>query len=124
MCIRDSDGDPPWGIFGGHDGLNAGLRLLGPNGEFEHWPAKFSGRTIPAGSALEITVPSSGGYGDPLEREPQQVISDIRDGFTTLQQAHDDYGVVIDEGSLEIDATAPESLRERMRSEQGVDAKV
>ena len=50
------DGDPPWGIFGGHDGLNAGLRLLGSDGSVEHWPAKFSGKTLPADSAIEITV--------------------------------------------------------------------
>ena len=117
------DGDPPWGIFGGHDGLNAGLRLLGSDGTVEHWPAKFSGRTLPAGSALEITVPSSGGYGDPLEREPGQVVSDICDGFTTLEQAREDYGVVIDEGSLTVDAAATDELRSKLRSSQEAGAK-
>ena len=117
------DGDPPWGIFGGHDGLNAGVRLLGSDGDVEHWPAKFSGRTLPAGSALEITVPSSGGYGDPLEREPEQVVSDILDDFTTHEQAREAYGVVLDEGSLEINAAATEELRGQLRTEREAGAK-
>ena len=112
------EGDPPWGIFGGHDGLNAGLRVLGADGSVEHWPAKFSGETLAAGSALEITVPSSGGYGDPLERDPAQVASDILDEFATLEQARDAYGVVIDEQTMEVDLAATEKLRARLRTEQ------
>lgn len=116
------DGDPPWGIFGGHDGLNAGLRLLGSDGSVEHWPAKFSGKTLPAESAIEITVPSSGGYGDPLERDPDQVVSDIFDGFATLEQAREDYGVVIDEGSMTVDAAATEELRAGLQSQRAAAA--
>ena len=118
------DGDPPWGIFGGHDGLNAGLRLLGSDGSIEHWPAKFSGKTLPADSAIEITVPSSGGYGDPLEREPEQVVSDILDGFTTLEQAREDYGVVIDEVAMSVDGVATDELRGKLRSSQEASARV
>ena len=68
-------------------------------------------------------MPSSGGYGDPLEREPGQVVSDICDGFTTLEQAREDYGVVIDEGSLTVDAAATDELRSKLRSSQEAGAK-
>ena len=51
---------------------------------------------LQAGSTIEIAVPNSGGYGDPLERDPELVLSDVLDGFTTAELAERDYGVVID----------------------------
>ena len=64
------DADPPWGIFGGHDGILAYGKVTLPDGTEEYWPSKFTGKTLPAGSTIEICVPNSGGYGDPLERDP------------------------------------------------------
>jgi 5-oxoprolinase (ATP-hydrolysing) len=106
------DSDPPWGIFGGHDGVNAYVKVTGPDGAVEHWPAKFTGKTLAAGSTIEIAVPNSAGYGDPVEREPELVRSDVLDGFTTLELAERDYGVVIDPQTLEVDAEATRRLRE------------
>ena len=72
----------------------------------ECWPSKFTGHTLKAGDAIEITVPNSGGYGDPLERDPELVLSDVLDGFTTLERAERDYGVVIDAESMTVDVEA------------------
>ena len=62
----------------------------------ESWPSKFTGHRSRPATRIEITVPNSGGYGDPLERDPELVLSDVLDGFTTLERAERDYGVVID----------------------------
>ena len=53
-------------------------------------------------------MPNSGGYGEPLERDPAAVLSDVLDGFTTIELAERDYGVVIDPETmtLETEATA------------------
>ncbi len=104
--------DPPWGIFGGHDGINASTVVRFPDGRVESWPSKFTGKTLPAGAAIEITVPNSGGYGDPLERDPELVRSDVLDGFTTVELAERDYGVVIDPETLSLNADATSRLRE------------
>ena len=110
------EGDPPWGVFGGHDGLLGSLtKNPGTAGE-EHWPAKFDGYRIEAGDVMEIRVPSSGGYGDPFEREPQLVLSDVQDGFTTLELAERDYGVVIDPDSMTVDRQRTSQLREARTS--------
>ena len=61
---------------------------------------------------IEIAVPNSGGYGDPLEREPALVLSDVLDGFTTLELAERDYGVVIDPETLSVDVDATRAARE------------
>ncbi|ASN51183.1 hydantoinase B/oxoprolinase family protein [Sinomonas sp. R1AF57] len=98
------ESDEPWGVFGGHDGLNGSLtKNPGRAGE-ESWPSKVTARQLHAGDSLEITVPSSGGYGDPLKRSPEQVLSDVLDGFTTLELAERDYGVVIDAATMTVDA--------------------
>jgi 5-oxoprolinase (ATP-hydrolysing) len=107
------EADLPWGIFGGHDGLNASL-IKNPSqpGE-EHWPAKVTAYRLEAGDTLQITVPNSGGYGDPLERDPALVLSDALDGFTTPELAERDYGVAIDAETGTVDAEGTRSLREQ-----------
>ncbi len=107
------DGDLPWGIFGGHDGVNAHTRVVTPRGDVEHWPSKFTGKVLTAGSAIEIAVPNSGGYGDPLERDPELVRLDVLDGFTTVELAERDYGVVVDPEALAVDLEATRRVRER-----------
>ena len=82
-----------------------------PDGTVEYWPSKFTGKTLPAGSTIEIAVPNSGGYGDPLERDPEQVLSDVLDGFTTIELAERDYGVSIDPDTMSVDAGRTAELR-------------
>ena len=94
------------GIFGGQDGINASLiRNAGSDGE-ERWPSKVTAARLEAGDTLQITVPNSGGYGDPLARDPKLVLADVLDGFTTLELAERDYGVVIDPQAMTIDDDA------------------
>lgn len=89
------ESDVPWGVFGGHDGLNASIvKNPGREGE-ESWPSKVTGRTLKAGDSIQITVPSGGGFGDPRLRDPQKVLEDVIDGFTTREAAERDYGVVL-----------------------------
>ena len=51
---------------------------------------------LPAQAGLPSTRSSSGGFGDPLARDPELVLSDVLDDFTTVELAERDYGVVID----------------------------
>ncbi len=109
------ESDPPWGIFGGADGLNASVvKNRGRDGQ-ESWPSKVTGLRLEPGDALEITGPSSGGYGDPLEREPELVLSDVLDGFTSLELAERDYGVVIDAETMALDPDRTGRVREGRR---------
>jgi len=108
------ESDPPWGIFGGHDGLNASLTRNAGQPDEEAWPAKITGFRLRAGDTLQIMVPSSGGYGDPLLRSPELVLSDVLDGFTTLERARRDYGVVIDPERMAVDEPATLRLREQL----------
>ena len=67
-----------------------------------------TGVPIRAGDLFRIVAPNGGGFGDPLEREPWRVREDVLDGFTTLEQAREVYGVVLvgDECTIDEEATA------------------
>ena len=105
------ESDPPWGIFGGQEGTLAHGKVTLPDGTVEHWPAKFTGKVLKAGSTIELAVPNSGGYGSPFARKPSAVLSDVLDGFTTIELAAADYGVVIDLATMTVDGKATEQAR-------------
>jgi N-methylhydantoinase B len=52
------------------------------------------------GDRLVYDFGGGGGWGDPLDRDPQSVLEDVWDEYVSVEAAHDDYGVVIT-GSLE-----------------------
>lgn len=58
-----------------------------------------------------------GGYGDPLERDPEAVRDDVRNYLVSLKAAHDEYGVVLntDPELYEVDYDATERLRAQLR---------
>ena len=58
-----------------------------------------------------------GGYGDPLERDPEAVREDVRSTITSLKAARGEYGVVLNaEPELyEVDYEATEKLRAQLR---------
>jgi N-methylhydantoinase B len=46
-------------------------------------------------SRVQLNLPGGGGYGQPFEREPEQVLDDVINGYVSLAAAERDYGVVI-----------------------------
>jgi len=68
---------------------------------------------------LYMRMSSGGGYGDPLEREPERVLSDVEAGIVSREEAQEIYGVVIDGAAPDIAATQKLRLglkRERLRA--------
>jgi N-methylhydantoinase B len=57
-----------------------------------------------------LRLPGGGGFFSPLERDPELVQQDVLNGYVSLQAAHDEYGVILNE-SLEIDLQETERLR-------------
>ncbi|WP_251330792.1 hydantoinase B/oxoprolinase family protein [Haloplanus pelagicus] len=59
-----------------------------------------------AGEVLSNRSGGGGGYGDPLDRDPEAVRDDVRNGYVSRESARDDYGVVVTEdGSIDWEAT-------------------
>jgi N-methylhydantoinase B len=62
-----------------------------------------------------MRVQNGGGYGDPLERDPDAVRKDVINELVSLEAASEVYGVVVDGERLEVNEPATESLRARLR---------
>jgi N-methylhydantoinase B len=77
----------------------------------------FFGPLAP-GDVVSVRSGGGGGWGSPLERDPDQVARDVRDEVLTEEQARQTYGVVLDrtDGVVEVDPEATANLRrEEMR---------
>jgi len=108
--------DAPWGVFGGKEGAVGKLEVHNTKtGETRQEYSKFSGLRTEEGDVISYFSPCGGGYGDPLERDPEDVLDDVLDGFINVGHAKDDYGVVlkeVDDGyGWALDAKATDKLR-------------
>jgi len=56
--------------------------------------------------------PGGGGYGKPFDRLPASVAWDVKNDKVSLAAARDQYGVVIDPVTLQVDAPATIVLRQ------------
>lgn len=94
----DRHEDVPWGVFGGKPGAGGKVEIRNVlTGDVSYEPAKFSGRIMREGDVVSYFSPCGGGYGNPLERDPEMVLDDVLDGIITPDHARDDYGVVLEE---------------------------
>jgi N-methylhydantoinase B len=76
-------------------------------------PLKVGSFALREGDIFVTLVAGGAGYGDPLDREVERVLQDVDDGYVSIAGALDDYGVVIEDGSLDLRAT--EERRAAMR---------
>jgi N-methylhydantoinase B len=67
---------------------------------------------------LYMRLANGGGYGDPLERDPQLVLEDVLDGIVSTESARDIYGVILDENCEKIDWAATHNLRATLQKER------
>jgi N-methylhydantoinase B len=64
----------------------------------------------------QVRTQSGGGYGDPLDREPERVLEDVRNGVVSAAGAKAMYGVVIDEKKDALDAAGTQKTRDEIRA--------
>jgi len=60
---------------------------------------------------VTIDAAGGGGYGNPLERDPEMVEKDVLEGYVSIEAAKKDYGVVIDPKTMKVDTDATKRLR-------------
>ncbi len=120
------------GIFGGYPGAPSIMMLMEKTRvqevmEKNQSPVDISelgGRSkllpycnfeVAQGDVLYMRVASGGGYGDPLEREPELVRQDFNNGLISRESARSIYGTVIGETGGEVDFAATQELRKALR---------
>src|SRR6185312_11181748 len=102
----------PWGLYGGLSAAGNGVALH-RFGEDEHrYPSgKAFNLVLKPGDAYILRSGGGGGFGSPLERDPERVENDVRQGYVTPEAAEAQYGVVPG------DKAATAALRARMKAE-------
>jgi N-methylhydantoinase B/oxoprolinase/acetone carboxylase alpha subunit len=111
---------PPNGLFGGSSGSVNRFSIIrdGQDRTFKEWfgipsPSKFSNMYARVGDVLAVTQGGGGGYGDPLERDPDLVAADVIDGYVSPERARAEYGVVMDLAARKADLAATARERDR-----------
>ena len=111
VATGSSDGDltQPPGAAGGEPGPLSKMYVR--KGD-EVTPARTHRMIqVKTGEILGKLSGGGGGVGDPKEREPEKVLSDVINEFVSLGAARDTYYVAIDPKSMEIDWDETKTLR-------------
>ena len=107
LAQYDKAQNPARGRDGGGSGAPTEIELksgakLRPKGQ----------QSIPPGDRLILSLAGGGGFGDPFKRSPSLVAADVAGGYVSIENAAEQYGVVID-ASGEVDVEATKLLRAR-----------
>lgn len=92
----------PWAIHGGKEGSpnkviieKSDGTVLGPYGLKARIP-------LDKNDVVKLITGTGGGYGNPLNREPEKVQRDVLNEYITVKEAEELYGVIINEDTYEI----------------------
>ena len=112
----------PKGFFGGLAG-RSGKWVINEGRPNETVLQYSIGDTYPLknGDTMTLYAVGGGGYGDPMERDPELVAKDVLHGLISLSNAFQDYAVVINPSDLCVDKN--ETLKEKQRRKASVKEK-
>jgi N-methylhydantoinase B len=111
----------PYGIVGGWPGAASSTSVWTSDG-WQTLPTKFI-RTFEKGQSIRHVTAGGGGAGDPLARDPERVLDDVREGRVSAQAALELYRVVVRPDPWQVDYLATQALRDApedgVRSQEG-----
>ena len=100
----------PHGLFGGGEGTPSMNVVEDGNARTVLPVLPTSPLTLRRGALFSHVMAGGGGFGDPLEREPERVLDDVLDGRLSREAALRDYAVVLDTHD-DIDGEATRAAR-------------
>jgi N-methylhydantoinase B len=103
----------PYGLQGGKPGTPS-WNILNPGASQVVLPT-LAYRRITRGDVVRHILSGGGGWGDPLERDPAQVLADVRNEKITPSCAFEEYGVVLDPSGVQVDGAGTERARAERR---------
>jgi N-methylhydantoinase B len=110
--LRAVEGRSPVGSVGNVDDLGTWP------GEYVSLNAKPGFFTLRRGDTLAYSFQGGGGFGDPIDRAPADVVADVTDDYVSRAQAERVYGVVLaagPEGEWKVDQDATTARRSEIR---------
>jgi N-methylhydantoinase B len=106
----------PWSIGLGLPGVSNRVVLHPDSDREENVGASYN--HFLTGERITNMTGGGGGWGDPLTRDPDRVLADVKSGLVSIGRAAADYGIVVDPLSLVLDQTASDQLRATARREE------
>lgn len=104
LTVRSSNHDnPAWGVHGGQGPLPSRV-VLNPDGPSPEVLGPIVTRQLKAGDVLRFEQSGGGGFGAPGDRSKDEVLSDVRNGYVSVDAAQRIYGRTINHA--DIDQTA------------------
>jgi N-methylhydantoinase B len=103
---------PPWGVLGGKPARTGFYAVNG-----KELAETIREAPLRPGDTVQVNMNAGGGYGDPLDRDPELVLVDVLDGYVSIEGAREDYGVVIRQEEFGIDWEATGKLRDQRRAD-------
>lgn len=100
----------PWGLLGGEPGGGSDCWIVSAQGEKKSLPSKVTTQVEP-GTRIVLRTAGGGGYGSPLDRVPERVCQDVKDGLISVEKARDEYSVVINQETGQIDKESTALLK-------------
>jgi N-methylhydantoinase B len=79
--------------------------LLAAGGSVQRFDSKPGHFPLHRGDVLAYSFQGGGGYGDPIRRDPARVARDVSNGLLTEERAAVNYGVVLRDGAVDVEAT-------------------
>ena len=76
---------------------------------------------VKEGEIVSLRSGGGGGWGDPLDRDPEWVLHDVCDDVVSVAAAHDVYGIVLDAANTSVDAPRTEAQRRALRKARSVE---
>jgi N-methylhydantoinase B len=111
---------PPNGCAGGGSGRPGDIWINPETAEAKRLPTRYADYPLRKGDIFRLDTPGGGGHGDPLAREPQRVLDDVREGNVSKEAAERGYGVVLAADGHTVDAAATAALRQKMRTSASI----
>ena len=114
---------PPYGLSGGHPGGPSMNTLRSAAGESVLPPMPMEAFSLERGDVFRHVSAGGGGFGPPLERDPERVQRDLLDEKVTPGAAREIYGVVLGPDGVTVDRQATSDARVRLssNSQEGTD---
>lgn len=115
--LSDRNIIPPYGVMAGSHGAPNHFVVERGNGVFEpsEHPGKVAGFSLQDGDIVVMETAGGGGYGDPLERDPEKVRKDVSLGYLSAGEALRRYGVAL-MSDASVDTQATRKKREEIKS--------
>lgn len=112
MATGSSDGDEmvPQGVLGGRP-APISRTFIRRDGELQRIKPHRMHELLPGDEVIKLSS-GGGGVGDAFERDPELVLTDVRNGFVSREGAEAMYGVAIDAEQMTVDEKGTAALRE------------